>query len=86
MLKVGAILNICQRGYQCNKKQTLRGRYMKFRIIKYYDGYGVQVLDEDGKYKDIGLSHGYYSVEMAKDYCLAYKSQHEINVVEEFEL
>lgn len=59
---------------------------MKFRIIKYCDGYGVQVLDEDGKYKDIGLPNGYYSREEAKDYCLAYKQQHQINIVEEFEL
>ena len=59
---------------------------MKFRIIKYYDGYGAQVLDEDGKYKDIGSPSGYRSKEDAKCFCLVYKQQHQINIVEEFEL
>ena len=58
---------------------------MKFRIVKYYDRFKAQVL-ENGEYVDIGSPTGYANVTEAKMHCEVYKFCEEANVVTEFEL
>lgn len=57
---------------------------MKFRIIRYYDRYKVQLFEDE--WIDIGSPNGYYDKDTAKKYCQRYKEAQEEKIVEEFEL
>ena len=66
---------------------------MKFRIVRYYERYRVQVCQQrhNGVYLyddwiNIGSSNGYPDVHSAKQYCKAYKDSLFEKIVEEFEL
>lgn len=59
---------------------------MKFRIVKYYDRYEAQVLDENGKYTHIGSPTGYATIDDARNCCKVYKEISDKKIVEEFEL
>ena len=64
---------------------------MKFRIIEYLDNFKAQVGEDiwtgklwDTRWKDIGLPEGYSDVQSAKQACVAYKSEKNPTIVEEF--
>ena len=58
----------------------------KYRIIRYYDDFLPQVYGEDARWHAFGYMKSYKTVEEAKRACERHKYEHDMRVVEEFEL